>query len=71
MNKKGIIIGCSSILLIMLVLAFWLTGTYNHLVQLNENVNESWSQVDNQYQRRYELIPNLVNTVRAYADFER
>ncbi len=44
---------------------------YNSLVQMDENVNQAWAQVENQYQRRADLIPNLVNTVKGYADFEK
>lgn len=46
------------------------TGTYNNMVTLDEGVSSSWSQVQNQYQRRYDLIPNLVNTVEGYASHE-
>jgi len=44
---------------------------YNSMVQLEEKVNGAWAQVENQYQRRADLIPNLVNTVKGYADFEK
>lgn len=44
---------------------------YNTMVTMEEQVAAAWSQVENQYQRRADLIPNLVNTVRGYADFER
>ena len=44
---------------------------YNSLVELDEKVNQSWAQVENQYQRRADLIPNLVKTVQGYADFEK
>lgn len=44
---------------------------YNTLVSLQENVNSAWSQVENQYQRRADLIPNLVNTVQGAANFEK
>lgn len=46
-------------------------GTYNRLVSLEESVNGSWAQVQNVYQRRLDLIPNLVETVRGYAAHER
>lgn len=46
-------------------------STYNKMVQYDETVTESWSQVENVYQRRADLIPNLVNTVKGYADFEQ
>ncbi|MGH2574840.1 MAG: LemA family protein [Ignavibacteria bacterium] len=44
---------------------------YNSLVQMDEKINQAWSQVENQYQRRADLIPNLVKTVEGYADFEK
>lgn len=72
--KRGTLIGCSIagvIVLIIAILIFWGIGAYNNLVKLNETVNASWSQVENQYQRRADLIPNLVNTVKGYANFER
>ena len=72
--KKGMIVGCSiagGILLIVAILVIWGINAYNNLVTLNETVNQSWSQVENQYQRRADLIPNLVNTVKGYANFEK
>ena len=72
--KRGMIVGCSIaavIIIIIAILVFWGIGAYNNLVTLNESVNQSWSQVENQYQRRTDLIPNLVNTVKGYATFER
>ena len=44
---------------------------YNKMVEMDEQVTSSWSQVENVYQRRADLIPNLVNTVKGYADFEQ
>lgn len=46
-------------------------GSYNSMQTLDENVDNSWGQVENVYQRRSDLIPNLVNTVKGYADFEK
>lgn len=52
--------------------AFMFTGCgYNKMVQLDEAVTAQWSQVENVYQRRADLIPNLVNTVKGYAEFEQ
>ena len=66
--KKNVII----IVVVALVagLAFWLAGKYNAMVTAEENVTTAWSQVENQYQRRSDLIPNLVATVKGYAAHE-
>ena len=56
---------------VVLLLIFWGVGQYNSMVVLDEQVNTSWSQVENQYQRRADLIPNLVETVKGYASHER
>ena len=72
--SKGMKIGCGvGVVLILIVIMFfsWVMGIYNNLVTLDENVTQSWSQVENQYQRRTDLIPNLVNTVKGVADFEK
>lgn len=72
--KRGMVIGCAVggfILVVIAILVIWGISAYNNLVTLNESVNQSWSQVENQYQRRADLIPNLVNTVKGYANFER
>jgi LemA protein len=53
------------------VLVFSMCGSYNTAVQKDESVKAAWSQVENQYQRRADLIPNLVNTVKGYANFEQ
>ncbi len=57
--------------LILIFISSFSGCSYNTLVQMDENVNQSWAQVENQYQRRADLIPNLVNTVKGYADFEK
>lgn len=71
--SKGLKIGLI-ILAVVLVLVFSLynffVGTYNSIVKAEENVKSAWSQVENVYQRRFDLIPNLVNTVKGYASHE-
>ncbi|MBD3334070.1 MAG: LemA family protein [Candidatus Eisenbacteria bacterium] len=59
------------IVLVALSLAGWVKSSYNNLVQLDENVKTAWSEVENQFQRRYDLIPNYVETVKGYAEHER
>ncbi len=66
MNIKTIIV-----LGIVALLVIFGISSYNGLVEKQETVNQSWAQVENQYQRRSELIPNLVNTVKGAADFEQ
>lgn len=56
---------------VLVLLALWGISKYNGLVDLNQNVKSQWSQVENQYQRRSDLIPNLVNVVKGYATHER
>lgn len=56
---------------VLLLLVFSMCGTYNNAVTKDETVKAAWSQVENQYQRRADLIPNLVNTVKGYANFEQ
>lgn len=55
---------------IAVVFGFMAYGAYNRLVTLDENINNSWAQVETALQRRYDLIPNLVNTVKGYAKHE-
>jgi len=68
-NKNWIIVGI--IVLFVIIIISWSTGIYNGLVTREEGVNSQWSQVENVYQRRADLIPNLVNTVKGYANFEK
>lgn len=59
-------------ILIVIVASFFLSSCgYNQMISLEEQVRASWSQVENQYQRRLDLIPNLVSTVKGYAEFEQ
>lgn len=73
--KKNVVIGCGVVLgiviLIGIILVFSGISTYNKMVRLDEGVKEKWSQVENVYQRRLDLIPNLVETVKGYASHER
>ncbi|MGV8161703.1 MAG: LemA family protein [Candidatus Nanoarchaeia archaeon] len=71
MGKQKTWIILAIIGIILLIGIFWYVGTYNSLVKLNENVNGEWAQVETQYQRRVDLIPNIVSTVQGYADFEK
>lgn len=65
--KKSTII----ILVVVAVVAVWAVTGYNGLVKADEAVSNAWSNVENQYQRRADLIPNLVNTVKGYASHEK
>lgn len=59
------------ILVFVLIIGMWVYGTYNKLVNLDEDVNKAYAQVDVVLQRRFDLIPNLVETVKGYAAHER
>ncbi len=69
MKKSWIIIGV--IVVIALLLYSSIKGTYNQMVTLDEGVGAQWAQVENVYQRRADLIPNLVSTVKGYASHEK
>jgi LemA protein len=73
MNRFAL--GCGVVLVVLLfiivVAALALGGSYNRLVRLQQSVDQSWAQVQNVYQRRSDLIPNLVNTVSGAANFEK
>src|SRR5437868_7057166 len=73
MNKYAI--GCGGLVLILLFIAFiiglFFWGNYNRLVTLDQEVNKKWGDVQTVYQRRADLIPNLVNTVQGAANFEK
>ena len=63
----------STIILVAVIaaLAMWVISAYNGMVKMDESVSTAWSNVENQYQRRTDLIPNLVNTVKGYAAHEK
>ncbi len=72
MSKKGLFIGCLGALILGAVLIFAVgAGTYNQLVKLDQAVRAQWAQVENVYQRRADLVPNLVETVKGAANFEK
>jgi LemA protein len=72
MSRNVKIIIYSGIALVFVFLIYNLfAGTYNSLVSREENVSEQWGKVQSAYQRRMDLIPNLVNTVKGYAEFEK
>jgi LemA protein len=72
---KKFAFGCGGLLLVVVfiavVIGIAVMGKYNALVKLDQSVNQSWAQVQNVYQRRADLIPNLVNTVQGAANFEK
>jgi len=55
----------------LIIVGIWFIGVRNHLVTLDQAVQAQWAQVENDYQRRYDLIPNLVRTVQGAANFEK
>jgi LemA protein len=68
-------VGCLIAVVVVVILAIgvyaYVKNTYNGFVSLDESANQTWAQVQNQYQRRYDLIPNLVETVKGYASQEK
>lgn len=68
-NKKFLVSGI--IILFIVIIIHWAVGIYNGMVSREQKVIGQWAQVENVYQRRADLIPNLVATVKGYADFEK
>ena len=69
MNRSTIIL--LSVLGGFVLILLWGVGAYNRLVGLSESTESQWANVQSAYQRRADLIPNLVSTVKGYADFEK
>ena len=70
-KNKGLLITLGVAVLVVWIIGSSGCGTYNSLVTLNESIDSSWAQVENVLKRRYDLIPNLVNTVKGYAKHEK
>ena len=70
-TQKTLLVVAGILVLIILVPFLYLKGTYNSLVRMDESVKGAWAQVENQLQRRYDLIPNYVETVKGYAAHEK
>ena len=70
-TQKTLLIIAVILIIVILVPYFYLKGTYNSLVTMDESVKAAWAQVENQLQRRYDLIPNYVETVKGYAAHEK
>ncbi len=71
MKKKGLIIGIAAVVLVIVIIVGSVMSTYNGLVPKQEKVQNAEHQIQNQLQRRADLIPNLVNTVKGYASHEK
>lgn len=73
MKNKGLLIGCAMggiVLLSFAVLIIWSAGTYNDIVIKNESTVNQWKQVENQYQKRTDIIPNIINIVESFKNLE-
>jgi len=68
---KTLLIILGVIALVVIASIMWGVGQYNQVVSMDEQIKSQWAQVDNQLKRRYDLIPNLVETVQGYAKHER
>jgi len=71
-KRKYGLVGCLGLLVLgAIIVGLWIAGQYNSLVKLDQGVRSAWAQVENVYQRRADLVPNLVETVKGAAEFER
>ena len=69
-KTRNLLIGIAIAVFVIFSAYFCVSGSYNKMIDLDEKVSAQWAQVENQYQRRYDLIPNLVSTVKGYAKQE-
>lgn len=70
-GRYGLFIGIGIVVLVILIVGGFFWGTYNSLVTKSQAVDAQWGQVETQYQRRYDLIPNLVNSVKGFMTQEQ
>jgi len=70
-SGKTVLIVLAVLVLVGLGVIFWGVGQYNKVVAMDEEINAQWAQVENQLKRRYDLIPNIVETVKGYAKHEK
>ena len=70
-KKRGLIIGVAAVVLAALIVVVYYYSKYNQFKRASIEIKSAWAQVENQLQRRYDLIPNLVETVKGYAKQER
>lgn len=71
MKRLGCIIGIVAVVVVVLAIAGWFGGTYNSFVTKSQAIDAQWGQVETQYQRRFDLIPNLVNSVKGLMTQEK
>jgi len=69
--KKTLLVTLGVIALVVIIIGGWIVSGYNRVVTMDENVKTAWAQVENQLKRRYDLIPNLAETVKGYASHEK
>jgi LemA protein len=70
-TTKTILIVLGAVLLLAVLMVSWAIGQYNRVIAMDENISGKWAQVENQLKRRYDLIPNLLETVKGYAKHEK
>ena len=70
-RKMGLIIAVVVVVVLIFSIMSWFVSTRNTLVSMDEEINAAWAEIDNQLQRRSDLIPNLVNTVKGFASQEK
>lgn len=70
-TAKTILIVLGAAVLLAVMLAGWAIGQYNRVIAMDENISGKWAQVENQLKRRFDLIPNLLETIKGYAKHEK